>query len=219
MSVGAAGMGREQEDRSPMPSMQTRTAKAGVTRYVVRLRVDGKQTSTVHDTKPDAEQFARDVQQRGGQWAFDNWIREAELAAELTLDQWAERNFAALTNVGPATLAGYCRDWRVRWKPQLGHMELSQITREDVARALNAQTGADKAIANAWGTLASMLKIAVVDGHLVRSPAAGIKLPRRTAHENTEHRYLTAAEVRQVIEDTNDRYKPLVWMLAGTGMR
>lgn len=202
-----------------MPTVQTRTTSTGATRFYVRIRADGRQTTVTFDTRPEALRFARDCENRGAQRALDDWYAEEELAAEMTLDEWATRHFAALTNVGPATLAGYRRDWERRWHPHLGHLKLSQIGREEIARALKAQTGADKTVANAWGVLASMLKTAVADGHLDRSPAAGVKLPRRTSHERAEHRYLTAAEIRQVITDTPERYKPLVWTLAGTGAR
>lgn len=202
-----------------MPSVQTRVTAAGAKRYVVRVRAYGRQTSTVHDTKAAAERFARDVEQRGGQWAFDNWIRENEIAAEPTLDEWAARHFTALTNVGAGAMANYRRDYTRRWSPHLGHLHLSQITREDVAKALNAQTGADKTVANAWGVLASMFKTAVLDGLIPSSPARAISLPKRTSHETEEHRYLTHDEFWQLLEDTPTRYRPLVWTLAGTGMR
>lgn len=202
-----------------VPRVQIRTTKAGVRRYFVRFRADGHQTTLTFNTQAEAEAFARDCTHRGAQWAFDTYMAAEELADEPTLTEWAERHFAALTSASPATLEGYRRDWTRRWQPHLGHYRLSQITREDIARALKAQTGADKTIANAWGVLASMLKAAVLDGHLDRSPAAGVKLPKRTAHQRVEHRYLTVDELQLLLADTPDRYRPLVWMLAGTGMR
>lgn len=202
-----------------MPSVKTRKTKSGATRFYVRFRADGRQTTLTWPTRPPAEAFARDCEARGPQWAFDQFMRAEELAGEPTLSEWAERHFAALTSVSPATLENYRRDWHRRWQPHLGHFKLSQVTREDIARALKAQTGADKTIANAWGTLASMFKAAVLDGHIDRSPCQGVKLPKRTSHERVEHRYLTVDELQQMLADTPERYRPLVWMLAGTGMR
>lgn len=198
-----------------MPTVQQRPSG----RYFVRFRLNGVQTTLTFDTDIEAGQFALDVEQRGAQWAWENYQASEEEAAEMTLSQWAERHFAAMPHVSPATLEGYQRDWRLRWEPHLGDMRLSRITREDVTRALAAQTGADKTIANAWGTLATMLKMAVLDRHLDRSPATGVKLGRRTTHETAEHRYLTPAEIQQVVDDTSGRYQPLIWTLAGTGMR
>lgn len=201
-----------------MPMVNTRRNKSGIIHFV-RFRLDGIQTSLTFPSKPEAERFANDVERRGATWAWEQYQRSEELEQEMTLDEWAARHFDAITGVTPDTLTNYRRDYRLRWQPHLGHMKLSRITREDIAAALSRQTGADKTIANAWGTLATMFRVAVEDGHLTESPARRIKLPKNTSHEETEHRYMTADELLQVIADTPDRYKPLMWMLVGTGMR
>lgn len=202
-----------------MPRVQQR--RTG--RYFVRLRVDGRQTTVSFDTAYEAQRFAGDVDQYGGDEAFDRYLMSEdarlELEREMTLSQWAERHFGSMPHVSPATLEEYRRDWTNRWEPHLGDMKLSRITREHITHALAAQTGADKSIANAWGTLAAMLKMAVVDGHIAKSPAVGVKVGRRTEHEKAEHRYLTPDEILQVVLDTAERYRPLVWTLAGTGAR
>lgn len=201
-----------------MPSVQQRPSRWG-TRYFVRFRAYGAETSRTFATPGEAETFARDVENRGGEAALTSLLAAEDEADSMTLAEWAERHFDSLTDVGPAALRNYRRDWETKWRPHLGHLPLHRITREHVARALNAQTGADKTIRNAWGVLTGILRSAVLDGHLARSPATGIKPGRRTDHEAGEHRYLDAAELRQVIDQTHERYRPLVWMLAGTGMR
>lgn len=198
-----------------MPTVQQRASG----RYFVRFRLDGVQTTLTFDTEHEAAQFALDVEQRGSQWAWDNYQAGEEERAELTLSQWADLHFASMPHVSPASLQSYKRIWKNRWQPHLGHLKLSRITRQDVTRALAEQTGADKTVADAWGVLATMLKMAVVDGHLDKSPALAVKLGRKTEHEKAEHRYLTPAEILQVVNDTPERYRPLVWTLAGTGMR
>lgn len=203
-----------------MPKVNTRRNSDGTTTHFVRFRLDGIQTSIAFgDDLREAERFATDVANRGAQWAWENYQRAEEIAAEMTLDEWATRYFAALT-ISPGSIDEYKRQWRLRWKPHLGHMKLSRITREDVVSAVKAQAGlAPRTIENAWGTLATMLKVAVADGHIDRSPALGVKLPKHEGHESAEHRYMDADELLQVIADTRDRYKPLMWMLVGTGMR
>jgi integrase len=203
-----------------MPKVNTRRNSDGTTTHFVRFRLDGIQTSLPFgDDLREAERFATDVENRGAQWAWENYQRAEEIAAEMTLDEWATRYFGALT-ISPGSIDEYRRQWRLRWKPHLGHMKLSRITREDVVAAVKAQSGlAPRTIENAWGTLATMLKVAVADGHIDRSPALGVKLPKHEGHESAEHRYMDADELLQVIADTRDRYKPLMWMLVGTGMR
>lgn len=201
-----------------MPAVETRTTKRGDLRYFVRFRAAGQQSSLTFATPAEAQRFAADVEQRGGDWALDNYLAEQADADEMTLDEWAQRFFEAST-VSPGTLDNYRRDWRRRWKPHLGHMKLSRITREDIVAALKAQTGAPKTVENAWGSLTTILKTAVADRHLDRSPHVGIRLPRHEVTDTTEHRYMTATELQQVIADTPTHYQPLMWMLVGTGMR
>lgn len=141
------------------------------------------------------------------------------MLGEPTLDEWAEIHFNALTDPSPSTIARYRRIYKHVWSPQLGHMRLPQIERTDVARALNTVTGSDKTVLNAWGVLTHMLKLAAQDGKIPRSPTIGVKPPRRTDHLTEEHRYLTRDEFYKVLEATPEHWKPLVWMLAGTGMR
>lgn len=203
-----------------MPKVNTRRNSDGTITHFVRFRLGGIQTSLPFaDDLAKAELFASDVETRGAQWAWDNHQDAEEIAAEMTLDEWAARYFASLT-ISPGSIDEYKRQWRLRWKPDLGHLKLSRITREDIVAAVKAQSGlAPRTIENAWGTLATMLKVAVADGHIDRSPALGVKLPKHEGHESAEHRYMDADELLQVIEDTRDRYKPLMWMLVGTGMR
>lgn len=202
-----------------MPKVNERSNRDGTVTYFVRFRLGGIQTSVPFARKNEARQFALDVEQRGAEWAWENYERAEEIAAEMTLDEWAARHFAALT-VSPGSIDEYKRQWRLRWKPHLGDLKLSRITREDVVAAIKAQKGiAPRTLENAWGTLATMMKVAVQDGHLARSPAEGVKLPKHEGHEAAEHRYMDADELLQIIDDTAEHYRPLMWMLVGTGMR
>lgn len=198
-----------------MPRVQQRLSG----RFFVRFRYRGQQTTLTFDTVAEAEQFARDCEQRGTDWAWDNYQSDQELASEMSMSEWAAEHFASMPHVSPATLEEYRRDWRLRWAPHLGHLKLSQVTRRHLTDAIAAQNRSDKTVANGWGTLATMLRVAVQDGHLDRSPAVGVKLGIKTSHEKAEHRYLTPAEILQVVADTSERYRPLIWTLAGTGIR
>lgn len=208
-----------------MPGIEMReTARNGV-RYVVRVRDPNPRigrsgyTSATFATEPEAERFVRDVEDRGVAWALHEYHREKDDAAEPTLDDWAKIHFEALTKPSADTIGRYRRLYAKHWQPELGHMHLSQITRIDVARALNGVEGKDKTVLNAWGVLTHMLKMAAQDGKIPRSPTIGVIPPRRTAHETVEHRYLTEDEFWRVLDATPDHWQPLIMMLAGTGMR
>lgn len=203
-----------------MPGIEERKIKGGV-RYVVRVRDPerGKYTSATLATRPEAERFVRDCEDRGVAWALSEYRRAKDAEDESTLDEWAAIHFEALTDPSPSTVARYRRIYKAVWSPPLGHMRLSQIERVHVAGALNAVTGSDKTVLNAWGVLTHMLKMAVQDGKIPRSPTVGVRPGRRTEHHREEHRYLTHDEFWAVVNATPDYWQPLVILLGGTGMR
>lgn len=203
-----------------MPSIEERPSKHG-TRYVVRVRDPerGKYSSGTFATKPEAQRFIRDCEDRGVAWALAEYRRAKDAEDELRLDEWAEIHFSALTDPAPATIARYRRIYAAHWSPALGHMRLSQIERVHVAQALNKVTGSDKTVLNAWGVLTHMLKLAAQDGKIPRSPTIGVRPGRRTEHEREEHRYVTHTEFWAILNATPPHWRPLVMMLAGSGMR
>lgn len=202
-----------------MPNPEVyQTSKSGE-RYRVRFRLDGKYSSKTFATMPEAQMFCRDIANRGAARAVEDLDYERNEANELTLDQWAEIHFSALTKPAAATVSRYRRIYRTIWQPQLGHMPLSRIGRVDVARALNTVTGKDKTVMNAWGVLTHMLKMAAQDGLINRSPTIGVQLSRSSEHEDVEHRYLSHAEFWRIYDATPPYWRPLIMTLAGTGMR
>lgn len=202
-----------------MPTPYPYVKLDGRTTWRVRFRLHGRNLCETFPTRPEADRFCRDVTERSSAWAVAELDREAEERAEPTLDQWAERHFDALTAPSRDTVARYRRIYRTCWQPRLGAMRLSEITRTDVAGALNKLDGSDKTVMNAWSVLAHMLKMAAQDGLIPRSPAVGVKPGRRTEHEREEHRYLTQEEFARVLAATPEHWKPLIMFLAGTGCR
>lgn len=207
-----------------MPKVETRHGARG-TRFVVRVRdpdpPKGKSgfTSATFATKPEADRFVRDIDDRGIAWALAEYRRAKEEESELTLDEWAVIHFESMTKAAEATITRYRRIYRTTWSPHLGHMRLSQIERVHVAAAMKKAPGSDKTVKNAWGVLTLMLKVAVQDGKIPRTPTLGIATPRRTEHLTEEHRYVTHAEFWSIYDATPPHWRPLVMLLAGTGMR
>lgn len=209
-----------------MPSIQTRELRReGGVRHFVRVRdpepAPGSKgwTSATFATLPEAEQFVRDIEQRGVKWALAEY-RRAHLGDNgPKLDAWAETHFQTLTNTTPATVAKYRLIYKRHWSPQLGHMPIGSITRTHLAVALNQVGGADQTRKNRWSVLTHIFKSAVANGTISKSPHVGIKLGRRTEHETTEHRYLTIDEFSAILNAAPRHYIPLLLTLGGTGIR
>lgn len=204
-----------------MPGIETRPLAGGGVRYVVRVRDPerGKYTSATFATEPEAKRFVGDCDDRGASWALAEYRRAKDADDEMTLDEWAEVHFGALTKPAQTTVRRYRRIYAGTWAPHLGHMRLSQIERVHIASALNRAEGSDKTLKNKWAVLTHMLKMAAQDGKILRSPTIGVGLPERSSHETEEHRYLTHAEFWAVVEATPTYWQPLVITLGGTGIR
>jgi len=206
-----------------VPTVEKRQRKDGI-RYVVRVRhpdpPPGRSgfTSATFATELEAKRFVRDCEDRDVSWALAEYHRDKGDGG-ITLDQWAARHFDALTAPSGSTVRRYRTVYAHSWSPTLGHLPLTRITRSHVATALNAVSGSDKTRHNKWSVLTHILKTAVQEGLIHRSPTVGIKLGRRSDHERVDHRYLTIAEFSRVLLATPDHWRPLVIFLGGTGVR
>lgn len=185
------------------------------------------------EVKEAADQFAKMVHALGGAEALE-WQRRHEAApledvSSPTLDEWSETYIDMRTGITDGTRHGYRRTYALTYKPHLGHKRLHEITRADIAVALNelGSTGgrkgkgySDKSIANAHLLLASMFKEAVAEEVIVRNPCARIKLPRTSSERSRlDMHLLSEADFYKLANEIPEHYRPLVIMLGGTGMR
>lgn len=199
----------------------------GETYYRVRYRRAGQQKALTFwggDAYQDAQEFVGLLAALGPDKAVQWWNEhlDRERAEQgMTLDQWWTDYIASVTGITDGTRLTYERTYRRVWAGPLGGHPLSAISRADIARVVNALSAekSDKTVRNAFGILSTCLKVAVRDGLLLSSPAAGIRLPRRTEHHATEMRFLTYDEWDQLHDALPAHYRPLFTTLVGTGMR
>lgn len=68
-----------------------------------------------------------------------------------------------------------------------------------------------------YRTFFKLLKTAVIDGLIGRSPCLGIDLPKQTSHE--EMRFLDPAQIEVLADAVEPRFRALIFTAAYTGMR
>jgi integrase len=83
--------------------------------------------------------------------------------------------------------------------------------------ALEKEGLAPGTINGIYRTFSKILKTAVIDGLISRSPCIGIDLPKQTSHE--EMRFLDPDQVEALTEAIEPRFRALIYMAAYTGMR
>lgn len=201
----------------------------GTTSYRVKFRhgtsrKTGKRgyTSETFTKRRDAERFARLLDDLGPQGALDQLYAEDQAPDVPLLDDYAAEHIKHLTRITAGTRITYERIYKRTWSTPLGYLPLHHITRQrisEVVNELSAGGAADKTIANAHGLLAGIMNGAVLDGHLATSPCKGVRLPRNTEHLRKENVFLTREEYQLLRSMMVEHFRPLLDMLAGTGMR
>lgn len=192
----------------------------------VRYRkADGRERAlSFHGDEAEAEafEFAALVNKLGGDRAVAWWNTHLARAPDgITLAEWWPRYLRSLTGLTDGTRDSYDRTFRRVWLEPLGYLPLTAIAREDVAEVVNDLSArrADKTVANAYGVLTSCLRVAAEDGLIPAVPTKGIRLPRRTAHETADMRFLDHAEWARLADELPAHYRPLFTFLIGTGAR
>lgn len=214
------GMGRP-----PNPKIVEYLKADGTTAYRVRVRVNGRQTTETFHSRPAAEVFRHRVMDPaiGPERAVALRAREDTASDDYvpTLAEELTSHIEGLTGVQPGTREEYVRMAARTWLPMLGSLRVDELTRDDVARWVNAADGqiAPKSIRNAHGLLSSVMETAVMKKHADRNPARRTRLPRAGEEDVEEIRFLTEDEFAQLYEAVVDHYKPLVLTLFGTGLR
>lgn len=201
----------------------------GINPYKVRFTFDGKQTSRRFRTYLDAARFAGILDNDGIPAGLD-YLDEVQTRRPgmPTLTTWAKSSIGDRSGLGTGQRRDYLRIYDRTWKPLIGAMQLHQIAKADVSRALvelserggaKGQGLADKTCHNAFAILSGILQDAVDAGHLDKSPAKGVAMPRRTSHESAEMRFLSHDEFGALYDATPTHWRALVAFLAGTGCR
>lgn len=189
-------------------------ARTGKPRYLARYRKpDGRQTmKRGFTTKRDAEAWLATTETAKHRGEF---IEES--AGRVRLTDLAERWLKIEDGrTATSTYIDKKAAWENHVKPIFGHMSVGSIRTSDIEIWVAGIKRSPTVVRRAHGVLASILDLAVKDRLIHTNPARGVTLPRQRKHR---HRYLTHAEVQEVLPHVPERYRLLIELLAYTGLR
>lgn len=190
--------------------------KLGAVAWRVRyVDPDGKLKSKTFATRAAADDFA--VETEAAKLKGD--YRDPHVGRETLREYYEERWLpAAEHQLKPSTYYLMVGVWKQLVVRALGNRRLASITQGDMRGFVQATL---KKVSiyrteTALRLVKSILRSAVEDGLLARSPAERVKAPKRPPHEN---RYLTHDEVARLVEEMPSRWKAFVLVAAYGGLR
>lgn len=205
-----------------MASIEHRILSGGVERWRVRFRHRGVNHAVPFDTESKALAFKHTAEAskdptRAMRLLVDP---DGEVTTPRTVAQQVAHHIEHLTGIEGGTRRKYSKmaAGRIDGTP-LGRTLLPELTRDDVAKWINQQTGAPKTIKNvAHGVLSPALDSAVRAGLIVANPAKGVALPKPAEDDDTEV-YLEPAQFAFLLSILKPFWRFFVLFLVSTGVR
>lgn len=201
-----------------------------VYRVQFRLRPGGAPTTETFDDIDQAWKFSELVDRVGG--ATARTIRDASdrsTKTSPTVREMLERHLTRLEgSATPGTIDDYRRVAERTWMGHLGDLPVDQVTADMVAQWVAWQrkqptrrggTYSSKSIKNAHAILSAMYQVEMSQpGAIVTyNPAKGVALP--SDDETVEMTIITPNDFVAIIEAVPERWRSLLALLYGTGMR
>jgi len=190
--------------------------KRGPSSYKARYRgPDGRERSTTFTRKGDAERWLAEIEVEKSR---GTWIDPA--LSRQRFGDYAMGWLADQVHLAPTTSLKVRGHLRNHLLPKFGPMRLSSIQPRDVRSWIaeaSRQGVAPNTIRAISSTLGRIVKTAVRDGLIGRSPCDGVEMPR--AGVAAEMRFLTAAEVVRLAEAIDRRYRAAIYLAAYSGLR
>ncbi len=209
---------RCQKCGGPGPAGKRSCPRCGSQAVVWRARYRGpdrRERSKTFERKAEAERFLIETETAK---AEGSWVDPA--LGQILFSDYARRWSESLAHLRPGTRANIEGRLRTHLIPHFGQMSLAAIRPVDVRTWLSLMMKKDRApstVNATYRTLSKILRTAEIDGLIVRSPCIGIELARETSQE--EMRFLEPAEIHRLAEAIDERYRPLIYTAAYTGMR
>ncbi len=180
--------------------------------YRARYRTpDGASRSKVFPKKIDAEQFLANVTTTSAQGAYVD-----AKAGRITFRSYALK-WAASQPHRVTTAVSVESILRVHAFPVLGDLKIAAIRPSQIQAWVSGLKLAPSTAAVAYGKVSAVFRAAVDDNVIIKTPCTrGIRLPRTVGSEVTP---MTPVEIRAMVDAVQDRYRALLLLLAGSGLR
>ncbi|MFT4227951.1 tyrosine-type recombinase/integrase [Micropruina sp.] len=139
-------------------------------------------------------------------------------ASTETFAELAKRWQASQLHHRPGTKATVSSTLNVLILPTLGGLTVADIERQQLQDVVNGWVNAGYSAARArvaWSHISSMLTMAVDDG-ILEKPVKGVRLPALSAEKVVP---LTVAQVEHIVSRVPKRYRAMVIVDAGSGLR
>ena len=154
-------------------------------------------------------------------WADKNatYIHERDWidpnAGKATMGELGERWLAAQTHLKPSTAELYSQLWKSLIKPRWEHVRIDQISHSQIQEWVATTGKSSSWTRDANNVLSQILGMAVKDGLIRKSPAIGVKLPRRDKPRKV---YLTMEQLELFADECGER-QDLILLLGTSGLR
>lgn len=202
-----------------MASIEHRTNRSGDV-WRVRFRHGGKNIPVTFTDEKRAQDWRRLVEVNVEQALAA--LEQSDGEPPRTVAEQVRSHIEHLTGISTGTRGDYLSYLANDIAPhRIGARLVKDLDHEAVAEWVNWLEGrglAGKTIANRHGLMSAALSSAVRDGLATDNPCRGMRLPR-TSHRRQEMVFLDREEFARLWSLVHDRYRPLVLLLVGTGMR
>jgi integrase len=200
-----------------MGSIESYESKDG-RRYRVRYRDPDRKSREKggFKLKRDAESFlaSTTVAANRGEYVDPN-------SAKATIGELGTEWLANQLHLKPSSFRPLETAWRIHVEPAWGARRIGEIRHSEVRSWVTRFAAGDgkarsaSVVIRAYGVLAAILDVAVLDHRIASNPARGIKMPRKSKKRRL---YLTAAQVEHLAQRSGP-HATLIYTLAYTGIR
>jgi integrase len=184
-------------------------------RYRARYRgADGKERSSHHDRKVDAERWVTDQKSR-----VNNGLWLDPALGRITVGQWSKTWVASKQSLKPSARRSYEEVYKNLVEPHWAERQLIKVTYGDVITWM-AELAASGLSASrrrqALLVMKQILDLAVVDGRIARNVAKLVKAPRPI---RGEQRFLSHVQLADLAAECGPDFEAFVLLLGYTGLR